>query len=128
MTDKFSVAPSIRSDKGDFSDVEVDVALSSRLFNNRLLINGNLGYRDPSTSSTTFIGDFDVEYLLNRAGNWRLKAYNHFNDQNYYLKSALTTQGVGIMWRRDFDHIFGIGRNRKKDDTPADSVAVPISE
>lgn len=128
LTDKFSVAPSIRSDKGDFSDVEVDVALSSRLFNNRLLINGNLGYRDPSTSSTTFIGDFDVEYLLNRAGNWRLKAYNHFNDQNYYLKSALTTQGVGIMWRRDFDHIFGIGRNRKKDDAPADSVAVPISE
>ncbi len=114
LTDKVSVAPSFRSDKGDFSDLEVDVALSSRLFNNRLLINGNLGYRDPSTSSTTFIGDFDVEYLLNRKGNWRLKAYNHFNDQNYYLKSALTTQGVGIVWRRDFNHIFGIKRREKQ--------------
>lgn len=113
LSDKFSVAPSFRSDKGDFSDLEVDVALSSRLLNNRLLINGNIGYRDPSTSNTTFIGDFDVEYLLNRAGNWRLKAYNHFNDQNYYLKSALTTQGVGIMWQRDFDHIFGLGRKNK---------------
>ena len=112
LTDKVSVAPSLRSDKGDFSDVEVDLALSSRLFNNRLLINGNFGYRDRSTSSTTFIGDFDVEYLLNRSGNFRLKAYNHFNDQNYYLKSALTTQGVGIIWRKDFDHF--IFRPRKK--------------
>lgn len=103
LTDKVTVAPSLRSDKGDFSDLQVDVALSSRLFNNRLLINGNFGYRDPSTSSTTFIGDFDIEYLLNRSGNFRLKAYNHFNDQNYYLKSALTTQGIGLVWRKDFD-------------------------
>lgn len=102
ITDKFTLAPSIRSDKGDFSDIEVDLALSSQLFNNRLLLNGNLGYRDPSNSSTTFVGDFDLEYLLNKKGTWRLKAYNHFNDQNYYLKSALTTQGLGIIWRREF--------------------------
>lgn len=122
LTDKVTVAPSFRSDKGDFSDLEVDLALSSRLLNNRLLINGNLGYRDPSTSSTTFVGDFDIEYLLNRAGNWRLRAYNHFNDQNYYLKSALTTQGVGIMWRRDFDHIFGINKHKKDRKPGADSM------
>lgn len=110
ITDKFTLAPSIRSDKGDFSDIEVDIALSSQLFDNRLLINGNLGYRDPSNSSTTFVGDFDLEYLLNKKGTWRLKAYNHFNDQNYYLKSALTTQGIGIVWRKEF----GIPRKKKK--------------
>lgn len=102
LTDKFTLSPSIRSDKGDFSDIEVDLSLTSRLFHNRLLINGNVGYRDPSNSSTTFVGDFDLEYLLNKKGNWRLKAYNHFNDQNYYLKSALTTQGIGLIWRTDF--------------------------
>lgn len=111
LTDKFTVAPSIRSDKGDFSDIEVDIALSSQLFDNRLLINGNLGYRDASNSSTTFVGDFDLEYLLNKKGNWRLKAYNHFNDQNYYLKSALTTQGIGIVWRKDF----GLHRKQEKE-------------
>lgn len=120
ITDKFTLAPSIRSDKGDFSDIEVDLALSSQLFDNRLLINGNLGYRDPSNSSTTFVGDFDIEYLLNRKGTWRVKAYNHFNDQNYYLKSALTTQGLGIIWRKEF------GTPRKKDEVentePADSI------
>lgn len=113
LTDKFTIAPSLRSDKGDFSDMEVDLALSSRLLNNRLLLNGNFGYRDRSTSNTTFIGDFDIEYLLNRSGNLRLKAYNHFNDQNYYLKSALTTQGIGIVYKRDFDNPFSFLRRKR---------------
>lgn len=125
LTNKFTLAPSFRSDKGDFSDMEVDVALSSRLLDNRLLINGNFGYRDRSTSQTTFIGDFDIEYLLNRNGNLRLKAYNHFNDQNYYLKSSLTTQGIGIIYRRDFDNPFTFLKRRrpkKQEPVPADSV------
>ena len=134
LTDKFTVAPSFRSDKGDFSDLEVDVALSSRLLNNRLLINGNFGYRDRSTSQTTFVGDFDIEYLLSRSGNLRLKAYNHFNDQNYYLRQALTTQGLGVIYRKDFDNPFTFLRRRKKDDSgerekkettePGDSIGV----
>ena len=105
MTDNLSIAPNFRTDRGDFSDVEVDVALSSQLLNNRLLLNGNFGYRDNTynTSNTNFIGDFDLEYLLNSKGTFRLKAYNHFNDQNYYLRNALTTQGVGIVWKHDFD-------------------------
>lgn len=114
MTDKVSLAPSIKSDKSDFSDMEFDVALSSRLFDDRLLINGNLGYRDKSTSQTTFIGDFDVEYLLTRNGQLRLKAYNHFNDASYYLKSALTTQGIGIMYRKEFDDPLKFLKKKKK--------------
>lgn len=115
MTDKLDVAPSFRSDKGDFTDMEFDLALSSRLLNNRLLINGNFGYRDKNTSNTQFVGDFDIEYLLNKNGNLRLKAYNHFNDQNYYLRSALTTQGVGVVFQRDFDRLFMRKKEIEKD-------------
>lgn len=114
ITDKFTLAPSFRSDKGDFSDMEVDVSLSSRLLNNRLLLNGNFGYRDRNTSQTTFVGDFDLEYLLSKNGNLRLKAYNHFNDQYYYLRSALTTQGIGIVYRKEFDNPFSFLRRKKK--------------
>lgn len=123
LTDNLTVSPSIRSDKGDFSDFEMDLALSSRLLNNRLLINGNFGYRDRATSSTTFVGDFDIEYLLSRTGNLRLKAYNHFNDQNYYLRSALTTQGIGIVFRKEFDNIFSFLRplKRKKEEKEDDT-------
>lgn len=103
LSDNWNISPNFRSEKGDFSDMEVDLALSSQLLNNRLIFNGNFGYRDNTLNNNTFIGDFDLEYLLNKSGTIRLKAYNHYNDQNYYIKSALTTQGVGIMLRHDFN-------------------------
>lgn len=127
MTDNLSIAPNVRTDKGDFSDVEVDVALSSQLLNNRLLLNGNFGYRDNTynPSNSNFIGDFDLEYLLNSKGTFRLKAYNHFNDQNYYLRNALTTQGVGIVWKHSFDK----PRHNKKTLKPArNHDTIPVRE
>ncbi len=103
ISENWNIGTNIRSDKGDFSDLEMELALSSQLLNNRLIFNGNFGYQDNTTSNTTFIGDFDLEYLLSKDGNLRLKAYNHYNDRNYYIKSALTTQGVGVVFKRDFN-------------------------
>ena len=123
LSDNWSIAPNLRSDRGDFSDVEVDVALSSRLLNNRLLFNGNFGYRDKALNSNQFIGDFDIEYLLNRRGTWRLKAYNRYNDRNYYIRSAQTTQGLGIIFRRDFDSLTSFLRRKKKDTTAETEVS-----
>lgn len=123
LSDNWSIAPNLRSDRGDFSDLEVDVALSSRLLNNRLLFNGNFGYRDRSLNTNQFIGDFDIEYLLNPKGTWRLKAYNRYNDQNYYVRSAATTQGIGIIVRRDFDNLFSWLRPRRH--AQADTTATP---
>ena len=122
LSDNWSIAPNLRSDRGDFSDVEVDLMLSSRLLNNRLLFNGNFGYRDKSLNTNQFIGDFDIEYLLNKRGSWRLKAYNRYNDRNYYVRSAQTTQGIGIMFRRDFDDFLSFMRKFRKKPTPSDST------
>lgn len=110
LSDNWTIAPNFHSEKGDFSDTEVELALSSRLLNNRLLLNGNFGYSDNAMNNNSFIGDFDIEYLLTKSGNIRLKAYNRYNDQNYYIRNALTTQGVGIVFKHDFDRLF------KKDD------------
>lgn len=129
ISDNWNFAPSFHTDKGDFSDMEMDLALSSTLLNNRLIFNGNLGYRDRATSSTTFVGDFDIEYLLNSKGTLRLKAYNHYNDQNYYLRSALTTQGIGIVYKRDFNRflpgLFRRGKKRKSS-LPTDSIPIDV--
>ncbi len=115
LSDNWTIAPNIRSDRGDFSDMEVDLALSSYLLDNRLLFNGNFGYRDNAMSNNnSFIGDFDLEYLLNKSGNIRLKAYNRYNDQNYYLRSAQTTQGVGVVFKRDFDDIFSFWKRLRR--------------
>lgn len=94
--------------------MEVELALSSQLLNNRLIFNGSFGYRDNTVNNNTFIGDFDLEYLLNKSGTIRLKAYNHYNDRNYYIKSALTTQGVGIMLRHDFNRWGDLFRKNPK--------------
>jgi hypothetical protein len=125
ISENWSIAPNLRSDRGDFSDIEFDLALSSSLLNNRLRFNGNFGYRDKSLNTNQFIGDFDLEYLLNRTGTWRLKAYNRYNDQNYYLRSAATTQGVGIVFRRDFDNLFGFLRRKKTVVTDSIPAIVP---
>ena len=123
LSENWQISPNFRSDKGDFSDVEVNLALSSQLLNNRLIFNGNFGYRDNTfnTRNSNFIGDFDLEYLLNRRGTIRLKAYNHFNDQNYYVRNAMTTQGVGVVFKHDFDRLFN-----KKKSLPTSVEPTPI--
>ncbi|MBP5765024.1 MAG: translocation/assembly module TamB domain-containing protein [Bacteroidales bacterium] len=108
MSDNFTLGTNFRTDKGDFSDMEMDFSLSTRLLNDRLLLNGNLGYRDPANrigvnnSNTSFIGDFDVEFLINTSGTVRAKAYSHYNERDYSINNALTTQGIGIILRKDF--------------------------
>lgn len=97
-----------------WNDMEVAALLSGRLFNNRLLLNGQFGYRDKATmtSNTNFIGDFDIQYLITKHGNVRLKAYNETNDR-YFTKTALTTQGIGIMLQHDFGRIVDKVKRKK---------------
>lgn len=75
--------------------------------NKRLIVNGNLGYRNEnanaSTNNNKFIGDFDVEWLLTESGIIRFKAYSHTIDRAQ-LREAKTTQGVGIIYREDFNN------------------------
>lgn len=104
VTDKVNIGTNVKLDNtNNYNNMEVQVALSSQLLNNRLLINGNFGYRDNVTTKTSFIGDFDLEYKLTKTGEWRAKVYNRSNDRYYYLKSSLTTQGVGIIYKKDFN-------------------------
>lgn len=89
-------------EKGWSDVVEFEGILSGQLLNNRLLINGNFGYRDNPLANTNFIGDFEAEWLVNRSGDIRLKAYNETNNR-YYTRTNLTTQGIGIIFKTDFN-------------------------
>lgn len=97
-----------------FNNAEYEGLLSGRLLNNRLIINGQFGYRDNANATTSFIGDFDVNYLLLPNGNISLKVYNQTNDR-YFTKSSLNTQGVGLIMKKDFNslmELFGFKRKR----------------
>ena len=112
LSDNLQIGTILSTNNGDFTDTEVAFILSSQLLNNRLLINGNFGYRDNPAANTSFIGDFELEYKLTRTGDIRLRAYNHYNDRFYSLRSAYTTQGVGLLFRRDFNNFRYIFRRR----------------
>lgn len=98
-----------------FNNAEYEGLLSGRLLNNRLIINGQFGYRDNANATTSFIGDFDINYLLLPNGNISLKVYNQTNDR-YFTKSSLNTQGIGLILKKDFNslmELFGFKRKRQ---------------
>lgn len=132
LTDKVQIGTNIRTSQDGVSDTEFEMLLSSQLLDNRLLFNGNFGMRNTIDQSqgSTFIGEFDLEYKLTPTGEIRLKAYNHANDMYRYQKQSLTTQGLGIMYRKDFTHFSEIFRRRKRLPLPPvtikpDTVALP---
>ena len=94
--------------------------------NNRLLVNGNVGYRNDNLSDNKYITDIDAEYRLTEAGKLRLKAYNHTIDRNM-LRAAKQTQGLGFLYKEDFDgvgdmlshywRVFTLPKKRKGNET-----------
>ena len=85
-----------------WEDMDIEGMLSGRAFSGRLLLNGSFGYRSIPVTGTNFIGDFDVQWLLNPSGTLSIKAYSETNDR-YFTKSALTTQGLGFRASKDFN-------------------------
>lgn len=129
FTDKVQIGTNIRpGEKGLMENTEYEMLLSSQLLDNRLLINGNFGVRNGvNLPKNTFIGEFDLEYKLTKSGEIRLKAYNHARDLYYGLKQALTVQGAGIMYQKDFTNLWDIFKKRKRPLlplAPADSTRV----
>lgn len=108
---KWSLGTGLTTGEKGWEDLDIEGILSGRLLNDRLLINGNFGYRDNSlTQTSNFIGDFDVRWRISETGNTYIKAYNQTNDR-YFTKATLTTQGIGISYQKNFDrwqNIFGI--------------------
>ena len=98
-----------------WNNAEYEGLLRGRLLNNRLLINGEFGYRDNvnTQDGSSFIGDFDVQYLLTPNGNIAVKVYNETNDR-YFTRNSLTTQGIGLIMKKDFNTLRDILGKKKK--------------
>jgi hypothetical protein len=86
----------------NISSEEIEVALSTQMFNNRVSINGNVGYGKYQTNTSKMVGDFDMDIKLNKSGTIRAKAYTRSNDDIIYETSP-TTQGIGISFKEEFD-------------------------
>jgi hypothetical protein len=85
---------------------EVELALSTQLFNDRVSINGNIGNNSAQRTNANnngLVGDADVNVKLINNGKLQLKAYNHANNNLIYETSPYT-QGVGLTYREDFNN------------------------
>jgi hypothetical protein len=110
---------------GEKSRTEIELLLSSTILNNRLTINGNLGYSNnpifndengsvQNTGAIPVVGDLDVEYKLTPSGNIRLKGFNHYNYRNYYSITPELTQGIGILFRKNFNSFRYLFKDKDK--------------
>lgn len=86
----------------EVSSEELEVALSTQVFNDRIRINGNVDMSGKETNASSIVGDFDVDIKLNKSGKIRLKAFTRANDNLRYQVSPYT-QGIGIFYREEFD-------------------------
>lgn len=100
--DDWNFGANITTGNEGWHNAEYEGIVSGRMLNNRLLVNGQFGYRDNATQENpSFIGDFDIRYILTPGGSIALKAYNQTNDR-YFTHSSLNTQGIGIILKKDF--------------------------
>ena len=112
--DDWNFGANISTGNEGWHNAEYEGIINGRMLNNRLLINGQFGYRDNATTATpSFIGDFDIRYLLYPNGNLALKVYNQTNDR-YFTRSSLNTQGIGIIMKKDFNGFSDLLNIRKK--------------
>ena len=112
--DNWNFGANISTGNEGWHNAEYEGIINGRMLNNRLLINGQFGYRDNATQANpSFIGDFDVQYLLYPNGNLALKVYNQTNDR-YFTKSSLNTQGIGLIMKKDFNGLRDLFSSKKK--------------
>jgi TamB, inner membrane protein subunit of TAM complex len=107
----------IRPGSNTISPQEAEVALSTQVLNNKVVLNGNFDVR--GTGATTnntnqLTGDFDAELKLTE--KMRLKVFNRYNDT--YAGTGLSpyTQGVGIFYKQDFNRFSDLFRKKNKAD------------
>lgn len=109
LTDRVALGFNFRADgEGATASQEYETSVQLNPVN-RLLINGNFGYRYNDLSNRPFFGDVDVEFMLTPEGQLRLRGYSHSVDK-YSLKQANMVEGLGFTYNYDYNR----GDTRKR--------------
>mgnify|MGYP000418659044 CR=1 FL=1 len=90
--------------RNSFSN-EVNVGLTNGLYNDRVIISGNVNYEDNYGQYTT---DFEVEWMITKDGRWRVRAYNR---GEIVVEDYRNKTGIGVSYRQDFNSMRELLRN-----------------
>jgi hypothetical protein len=123
-----NIAASLRyRNKGNTSSGsdEVEVGLSGRLLNDRIIIDGNVGMptRSNNSNNTASVIDINIDFKVTKDGKFRLKAFNRSNDMNI-IRPFPYTQGVGVSYQTSFTKWGDLFQKRRKETAIPDSTKV----
>ena len=81
-----------------------DVAVSTQLFNNMVVVNGTIGNRQYSTTNGSSVaGNIEIEVKLNRQGTVRVTVFSHSTDIYTSYLDNTQRNGVGIAYQKEFN-------------------------
>lgn len=103
----------------EISSQELEVALSTQLFNDRVIIDGNVGVagQNPAAGNqrtSSIIGDVNVEVKITPEGKFRIKAFNRSNTFDILNTNSPYTQGIGVFYRKEFDNLSELWRRSRR--------------
>ena len=85
---------------------EMAVQLSTQLFNEKVVINSNLGVSQGNSinqNEDQFIGDVNIEYLINEDGTFRVRVFSRTNEYDITnTNQSKTTSGIGVFYKKEF--------------------------
>lgn len=98
---------------------QVNVNLSTQLFNDRVSIDGSVGTMGGAAAAnaanaTNMVGEFNIEVKVTEDGAIRIKVFNRSNQYLLVTNDVPYTQGVGVFYRREFDHFEEILPGKRK--------------
>jgi hypothetical protein len=96
--------------------------------------NLHMDYDVATENSNNVVGDFTFDIKLNKSGKLRFKAFNRANAT--YLSQNPYTQGIGLLFREDFNHVRDLFKRKKApavrreedDETPGTEQANPENQ
>ena len=109
-----------------------DVAVSTQLFNNRVIVNGNIGNKQYRTGNaqTDVVGDLDIEIKIGRSGAFRLNLFSHSADQYTNYLDNSQRNGIGFTYQNEFNTLrqffkrMGMKKEKRKEARLAEEQSI----
>ncbi len=108
-----------------------DVAISTQLFNDRVIVGGSVANRkyNSSASGRDMVGDLDIQIKLDDEGRFRLNLFSHSADEYTSYLDISQRNGVGVSYQKEYGGFREFWRNlfrHTEDDAPDAETTIKI--
>lgn len=81
-----------------------DVAISTQLFNDRVIVGGSVANRKYNNTATNgdMVGDLDIQIKLDDEGRFRLNIFSHSADEYTSYLDLSQRNGVGVSYQKEY--------------------------